>query len=153
MASGDALDFWAARLGAAGTGSERSDGRLLFRDPEGLELELAVVETADAPLIADHPEIPAALALQGFDSVRAYAFDLEESRSFLEEAMGFVPAGESAYESRGEERGSHYVYDRTRRSRAVAVRAPSTTSPGPRRWTSTRPGANRSPTRAHVRRR
>ena len=113
VASGDALDFWAARLGAAGTESERSDGRLLFRDPEGLELELAVVETADAPLIADHPEIPAALALQGFDSVRAYAFDPEESRGFLEEAMGFVPEGDTAYESRGEERGSLYVYDRT----------------------------------------
>jgi glyoxalase family protein len=115
VSGGDALDFWAERLGAAGVASEGSDGRLLFRDPEGLELELAVVETGDAPLIADHPEIPAELALQGFDSVRASTFDPEPSRPFLEETLGFAPAGEFAYESRGEERGSLYVYDRAER--------------------------------------
>ena len=31
----------------------------------------------DAPLIAEHPEIPAELALQGFDAVRAYAANPE----------------------------------------------------------------------------
>src|SRR5205823_9069781 len=92
---------------------ERDGDRLLFRDPEGLELELAVVDTQDSPLLADHPEIPAELALQGFDSVRAYASDPEQSRSFLEEGLDFRPAGEDAWESRGEERGSLYVYDRT----------------------------------------
>ena len=115
VGSTDALDFWAERLAEAAVESERADGRLLFRDPEGLELELAVVETGDAPLLADHPEIPAELALQGFDSVRAYAFDPDQSRRFLEDAMGFRPAGETAYESRGEERGSLYVYDSTDR--------------------------------------
>src|SRR5207249_4084494 len=106
VASTDALDFWSDRLSAAGVESERSDGRLLFRDPEQLELELAVVETEDAPLIADHPEIPAELALQGFDSVRAYAFDPEQSRRFLEEGMDFRPVDETTYQSRGAERGS-----------------------------------------------
>jgi glyoxalase family protein len=86
---------------------------LLFRDPEGLELELAVVETDDPPLIADHPEIPAELALQGFDSVRAYAAEPEASRAFLEGALDFRAAGGETYESRGEERGSLYVYDRS----------------------------------------
>ncbi|HZQ65319.1 MAG TPA: VOC family protein [Gaiellaceae bacterium] len=115
VASSDALDFWATRLGAAGVDSERTDERLSFHDPEGIELELAVVETADEPLVADHPEIPSELALQGFDSVRAYAFDPEQSRRFLEDTMLFASAGETAYESRGEERGSFYVYDRTGR--------------------------------------
>jgi glyoxalase family protein len=113
VASSDALDFWAQRLGAAGVESERTGERLLLHDPEGLELELAVVETDDPPLIADHPEVPAELALQGFDSVRVYAADPEQSRGFLEEAMGFRPAGEDTWESRGEERGSLYVADRT----------------------------------------
>ena len=36
-------------------------------------LELAVVETADEPLVAEHPEIAPELALQGFEGVRAYA--------------------------------------------------------------------------------
>jgi glyoxalase family protein len=115
VGSSEALDFWERRLGEAGVDPEHTDGRLLFRDPEGLELELAVVETGDAPLVADHPEIPAELALQGFDSVRAYASDSEQSRRFLEGAMDFRPAGEEAYESRGDERGSLYVYDRTDR--------------------------------------
>jgi glyoxalase family protein len=115
VASTDALDFWAQRLEAAGVESERSGDRLLFRDPEGLELELAVVETEDAPLVADHPEVPAELALQGFDSVRAYAADPEQSRGFLEDTMSFRPAGEDTWESRGEDRGSLYVYDRTDR--------------------------------------
>jgi glyoxalase family protein len=113
VGSPEALDFWEQRLAGAGVGSKRSEGRLLFRDPEGLELEFALIETEDAPLVADHPEIPAELALQGFDGVRAYAFDPEQSRQFLEEATGFTSAGETVYESRGEERGSFYVYDRT----------------------------------------
>jgi glyoxalase family protein len=108
-----ALDFWAGRLGAAGVESERSDGRLLFHDPEGLELELAVVETDDAPLLADHPEILKEHALQGFDSVRVFAADPEQSRRFFEDALGFRPAGDGVWESRGDERGSLYFVDPT----------------------------------------
>jgi glyoxalase family protein len=113
VGSPEALGFWEQRLAAAGVESERSDGRLLFRDPEGLELELAVVETKDPPLVADHPEVPAELALLGFDGVRAFTFDPEQSRRFLEETMGFGSTDGMAYESRGQERGSLYVYDRT----------------------------------------
>ena len=112
VAAPDALDFWAERLGAAGVESERDGDRLLFRDPEGLELELAVVATNDAPLIADHPEIPAAVALQGFDSVHAYAAEPDASREFLEGGLDFRVVGPDTLESRGEERGSLYSYDR-----------------------------------------
>ena len=113
VGSEDTLDFWAGRLGAAGVESARSDGRLLFNDPEGLELELAVVETDDPPLLADHPEVPKEHALHGFDSVRVHAADPEQSRRFFEETMGFRPAGDGVWESRGEERGSLYIVDRT----------------------------------------
>ena len=119
VASEDALDFWADRLGAAGTAAERGEGMLRFADPEGLAHELAVVETADEPLLADHPEIPRELALQGFDGVRAYSSDPARSSAFLEEALGFRSVGESAWEARGEERGGTYVYDSAPEGRGV----------------------------------
>jgi glyoxalase family protein len=114
VASEEALDFWEARLRTEGVEALRESGRLSFADPEGLDLELAVVHTEDDPLIADHPDVPAAMALQGFDGVRAYSLDPEGSRTFLEGALGFTSTGEAAYELRGEERGSFYLYDEAR---------------------------------------
>jgi glyoxalase family protein len=111
--SAEALDFWEQRLDRAGIASERSETTLLFHDPEDLELELAVVETTDAPLVAEHPEIPAELALQGFDSVRAYTDDPSRSAAFLESGTGFQPESDTVYQSRGDHRGSLYVYDVT----------------------------------------
>jgi glyoxalase family protein len=112
VASQEALDFWEQRLRAEGAPVSREDRRLRFSDPEELGLELVVTDSRDEPLIADHPEVPAEFALQGFDAVRAYSFQPDASRRFLEETMGFEPKGEVAFESRGEERGSFYVYDR-----------------------------------------
>jgi glyoxalase family protein len=111
VASDAAIEFWARRLGDAGVEIERIDGVLRFSDPEGLEHELAVGETTDEPLVADHPEIPAELALQGFEAVRAYTSDPEASRLFLQEGLGFAPEGETGFEVRGEHRGGRYVYD------------------------------------------
>lgn len=111
LASPEGLGFWADRLRSEGVETTRADGRLLFTDPEGLGLELALVETDDEPLVADHPEIPAELALQGFDGVRAHSLDPEQSRRFLETALGFVSSDEESYEVRGERRGSFYAYD------------------------------------------
>ena len=71
VASEEALDFWETRLGVEGTDVSRTEGSLTFADPEGLGLELVAVETADDPLIAESPEIPSELALQGFHGVRA----------------------------------------------------------------------------------
>ena len=109
--SEDALSFWAERLEAEGIEASRDGSRLRFADSEGLVLELAVVVTDDAPLIAEHPEIPAELALQGFDSVRAYAEEPDRSRGFLEEVLGFEPRGDNEWEARGPSRGSLYAYD------------------------------------------
>jgi glyoxalase family protein len=111
VGSDDALGFWAARLGAEGISTSRTENRLGFDDPEGLGLELAVVATADAPLVARHPDIPAEHALQGFDSVRAFADDPEKSRDLLEQTLGFVPTDEHAWEVRGVIRGGRYAYD------------------------------------------
>jgi len=111
VASEEALSYWVYRLGDEGIRSEVDGPRLRFADPEGMGLELAVVETEDAPLIANHPDIPAELALQGFDGVRAYASDSDASRPFLEEALGFEANEDGSWEVRGEERGSLYGYD------------------------------------------
>jgi glyoxalase family protein len=111
LAREEALDFWQERLGGEGVPVERLPGRLRFQDPEGLGLELAAVETDDAPLVAAHPEIPAELALQGFHGVRAYAARPEASRAFLEQALAFRPRGPAEWEARGSERGSLYAYD------------------------------------------
>jgi glyoxalase family protein len=111
VGSGDALDFWERRLSTETEFLERGDGRLTFGDPEGLRHELAVVETEDEPLVAGHPEIPAELALQGFDAVHAYAADPDASRALLEDALGFSPAGDDTWEARGETRGGLYSYD------------------------------------------
>jgi glyoxalase family protein len=111
VASDRALDFWTKRLAAAGIESAREDMALRFEDPEGLGFELIAEASSDAPLTARHPEIPDDLALQGFAGVRAYAMRPEASRAFLVSAVGFTSTGESAYESRGDSRGSFYGYD------------------------------------------
>jgi glyoxalase family protein len=105
-----AIDFWAARLAERGVEPERADGGLRFADPEGLDHELKVSDVADAPLIADHPEIPREHALQGFDGVRAYASDPARSEALLRDTLGFTGEGGS-WEVRGDERGGLYAYD------------------------------------------
>ncbi|TMB98134.1 MAG: ring-cleaving dioxygenase, partial [Chloroflexi bacterium] len=97
VASEAALDFWERRLGTG----QRSPGSLEFFDPEGLGLELRVVETSDAPLTAANPEISAEFAIQGFEEVRAYTHDPERSRALLEGALGFEKEGSSAWLARG----------------------------------------------------
>jgi glyoxalase family protein len=114
VASEEALDFWEERLRGEGAPVSREGSRLRFSDPEELGLELVVNDSGDEPLIADHPEVPADVALQGFDAVRAYTSDPEASRRFLEQSLNFAPKGDATFESRGEERGSFYVYDEAR---------------------------------------
>jgi glyoxalase family protein len=109
VASEDSLAFWAERLAANGVESERDGAGLIFSDPEGLDHELLVVDVPDPPLIADHPDIPAALALQGFHAVRAYSAAPEASAGLLE-ALEFERDG-GAWEARGEKRGGRYLFD------------------------------------------
>ena len=94
VGSEDALDFWRDRVGS-----------VPFTDPEGLQHDLVVASVPDEPLIADHPDIPRELALQGFDGVRAYASDPGANAEFLD-ALGFVDG-----ETRGDTRGGWIRYE------------------------------------------
>jgi len=87
VASSDALDFWAERLGGQGVATERAGDRLLFADPEGMAHEFAAVVRPDPPLVARHREIPAEFALQGFEAVRASSMRPESTRRILEEGV------------------------------------------------------------------
>jgi glyoxalase family protein len=99
-----ALDFWAARRGDEGVEHERDER------PEGLGHELVVTSAPDPPLIADHPEIPAELALQGFEGVRAYSHRPDASAAVLERLMG-AERTEDTFELRGDKRGGWIAFD------------------------------------------
>jgi glyoxalase family protein len=109
VASEEAIAFWEGRLAANGIETRREGAGMVFADPEGLDHELLVVDVPDAPLVADSPEIPAELALQGFHAVRAYSAAPEASSGLLE-ALEFEQV-DGAWEARGEQRGGRYLYD------------------------------------------
>jgi glyoxalase family protein len=108
VASDDALDFWRERLGDNDTESVEQDGALVFFDPEGLGHELVVADVPDPPLIAEHPEVPADHALQGFHAVRAYESEPEDNQRLFEEGLAFESA-DGGWEARGEQRGGLYL--------------------------------------------
>jgi len=108
----EALEFWAERLPLLEVPVTRdAEGSVVFSDPEGLEHELVVNATADAPLVADAPDVPAAHALQGFDGVRAYSTDPARSGPLLEKVLGAERTGEDTWTLRGERRGGWIAYD------------------------------------------
>ncbi|MET0127742.1 MAG: VOC family protein, partial [Solirubrobacterales bacterium] len=109
VGSAEAIDFWAERLAGAGVETDRDGDSLRFADPEGLEHELVVASVGDQPLIADHPEIPGELALQGFHAARAYSGDPERSAELLQ-TLEFERQGDG-WEARGESRGGLWAYD------------------------------------------
>jgi glyoxalase family protein len=101
VGSEESLDFWQKRVGG-----ELGDRSLVFNDPEGLALELLVDDTAEEPLIASAPDIPAEHRLRGFAGVRAYAAEPERSERMFG-ALGF----EAGWVARGDKRSGFYVYD------------------------------------------
>jgi glyoxalase family protein len=104
------LGFWAARLEDEGVPFDLVDGSLRFSDPEGLDHELVADISGDAPLVAVHPEIPAEVAIRGFEGVRAYSFDPEGSAELLEGLMG-ATRDEDRFVLRGEKRGGWIAFD------------------------------------------
>lgn len=107
-----ALHFWAKRLRAEGIDAERDGDTLLFADREGLAHELVVDSSDDPPLSAEHPEVPAEHALQGFEGVRAYSSRTEASAHMLEQLMGAERRGDAdTFELRGERRGGWIAWD------------------------------------------
>jgi glyoxalase family protein len=111
VGSQDALDFWERRLSAEAGSLEREDGRLAFDDFEGLRHALVVTESGDEPLTAEHPEVPAEHALQGFEGIRVLASSPAASAETLGETLGFDAVGEDAWEARADTRGGYYRYD------------------------------------------
>jgi len=108
VGSAEAIDFWRQRLTAAGCEVEETAQGLRFDDPEGLGLELEIADVPDEPLIAEHPEIPADVALQGFAGVRMFTDDEQRGRGLLEQTLGFEPLGDGRWETRGEHRGGYF---------------------------------------------
>lgn len=104
-----ALDFWSERLGAVGVEVRRDGDAARFADPEGLAHELRVSDAGDEPLVAEHPEVPAEHALQGFAAVRAHASAPASGAPPLVE-LGFEGDG-GDWEARGADRGGWIHYD------------------------------------------
>ena len=119
VGSDAALDFWESRLSAESETVDRDDIGVSFDDPEGLSHRLVVSTVEDEPLTAEHPEVPAEHALQGFDAVRAFNLAPDASRALLEETLGFVSVGEETWEARGPTRGGLYAYDEAPAERGV----------------------------------
>jgi glyoxalase family protein len=113
VASQASLEFWSKRLEGEGVHLDSSGGdrALRFTDPEGLGLELAVVDTADPPLAARAGDIPAEHALQGFDGVRVYGTARERENRLLTEALGFTLTAPGEYTIEGGHRTATYGYD------------------------------------------
>ena len=112
VGSPDALDFWEQRLGDEGVATERAAGALRFADFEGLGHELVVRPDVDEPLAAEHPEIPAEHALQGFDGVRAYTADARAQRRAAREGpVGASPPATARGSCAATRRGGTIAYD------------------------------------------
>ena len=103
VASERALGFWAERLGVGGP---------RFEDHDGLAFEL-VVDDANPPLRAVHPEIPPEHAITGVWGARAYApADAPAAAEpFLTQTLGFTHLGDAEYRLDGEQRSVRWGYD------------------------------------------
>ena len=108
----EAIDFWAERLAANGYESSRGEQTLRFADWEGLGLELAVADGSNPPLRAEHPEIPAEVALVGIEGARAYAAYANCEETLLTQTLGFDSLGDGEYLLEGSRRRFRWAYDR-----------------------------------------
>src|SRR5258706_4404791 len=103
---GEALPCGPGRLGGGPPG-----GVVRSPDPKGPKNGRVLAHCPEEPLIADHPEIPAAVALQGFEGVRAYARDAEARTGPFLDALGFERKDGTTWETRGELRGGWTEYE------------------------------------------
>ena len=139
--STEALDFWAERLGGHGIETERG-ATASCASP--IPRASATSSGQRYRRRAADRRAPRGPVRDGPPGIRRCARLLEQPRGepgLFEEALGFEPR-EDGWEVRGESRGGLYGFDPSRPpSAACRARAASTTSPGPRRSTTTRPGA------------
>ena len=136
----------------AGIETQRNGDSLLFADPEGLDHELLVADVSDAPLIAEHPEMPSEHALQGFHAVRAFA-----SQPDAQPTACSRRSASAARDGAGRRAATAAARSTSTTSRPPAAasraRARSTTWPGPPTTRTTRPGASACSRAAATRRR
>jgi glyoxalase family protein len=109
VASAASLDFWADRLQGAGHDTDRGDESLRFEDYDGLALELVISD--QAPLRAEHPEIPAEHAIVSLEGARAYSEYAGVPEGVLTDVLGFTHAGGGEYVLEGTERRFRWGYD------------------------------------------
>lgn len=119
LPSVEALAFWKERLGAAGTETTLEAESLRFTDPEGLDHEFFVYQGDDTPLVPGHQEIPAEVAIQGFQGVRVYSGNQDFTEEVLGEVLGFEKLGDGLWERSGEERSGTYQLDPSPEERGV----------------------------------
>lgn len=120
VASGPALDFWAARLSAKGYETQRDARSLRFADDDGLRLELVVADDGNPPLRAERPEVPSEHAILGVEGARAYnAGSLAADRELLTQTLRFTELADGEYRLDGEERHFHWGYDEPPQQRGL----------------------------------
>jgi glyoxalase family protein len=106
-----ALAFWKDRLDRDGHRAQEVDGRLRFRDYDGLEFDLVAARDGNPPLRAEHPDIPAEHALLGVEGARAYADDPSPEHPLLTQVLGFKALDGGEFRLDGSERHVHWAYD------------------------------------------
>jgi glyoxalase family protein len=111
LPSAESLDYWQNRLEAAGTACERSEGSLLFDDPEGLTHEFLVYDGVEELLQPAHSEVPPEFAIGGFHGVRAYSSAPDVTTQVLSEILEFEDLGDGAWSVAGESRSGLYILD------------------------------------------
>ena len=147
----EAIDFWEQRLRAEGVATERDGAVLRFDDPEGLGHELVVDDVRRRAAVAEHPEVPAEHALQGFDAVARLQLRPGRDGGRCSSACSAPSAdGEDALGAARRAPRRHYASTPRRPSAGSRARAPSTTSPSARPSPSTRAGSSASAGRRAV---
>jgi glyoxalase family protein len=111
IAMEQALDFWERRLARAHVATDRMADRLVFEDPEGLQLELVIDDGIDKPLTAAAHGVDERVAIRGLHSVVAYSADLGSSAPILADVLGMQPDGVGRWLAIGEHRHGLVTYD------------------------------------------
>jgi glyoxalase family protein len=119
VADDDALDFWQGRLEGGAIPSERLSDRLLFSDPDGLEIGLVIDDGEDEPLRAAAAGIDRRFAICGIDSVHAYAAIDADAPTVADDVLEMESLGEGRWLARGERRHGLLIYDDAPSSRGM----------------------------------
>ena len=112
VGSPEALDFWAeAAAREHGIEASATATACASPTPRASSTSSRSSTSTDPPLIADHPEVPAEHALQGFHAARAYTSDPERSARPARRGARVRAAPDAEWEARGDERGGLWAYD------------------------------------------